>query len=401
MSVRHIVALSAGGSLLLLMPACGAPDRSAKPIPQAESAAVASISAQAKSLRAQQPPRPGLDLVPRERASSSPPTALLVSPRHLPAGLDLTTWCRDLAKAGVTAIVLDAWTAADHRKVGDSARRRSGLYFRSELGPLVQDLLGPLVPAARSQGLALYASVGFRAIDWLDSNLGWTLSVYDSTRQAFQRSEEMDLLHPAYQDFLGGLLKDLAATGVTGIVIRADGAVGPASGVSMFALKGFERDFGFQPDVREIVGSNGNDAKRPPVYWQWVGWVTREQQHALDRLANGLARQWPDLKVILEVHPEAVVSPIQGLVRYGEDVLEARRGRYAAFMVSDVGARKENLLPKLKEMVGGSDRVWVLLPLPWGSVVQTGQPGLSAIRERDARLGESGVVYAVGSPALP
>ena len=401
MSARLIFALSAGGSLLLLLSACATPDRTARPIPRTEPAAVASISAQAKNLRAQQPPRPGVDAMPRERPSSGPPTALLVSPLQLPPGLDVTAWCRDLANAGVTAIVIEAWTRADHGKGGDPVQRRAGLYFQSGLGPVAQDLLASLAAAARAQGLALYASVGLRRIDWLDPNLGWTLPVYDPNRRAFQRSDHLDLFHPVYQDFLGGLLRDLVATGIDGIVIRADGTIGPTTGISTFGLKGFERDFGSRPDLKEIVEGNGGEGKRPPVYWQWVGWVTREQQHVLDRLVNGLARERPGLKVILEVHPETVLTPLQGLVRHGEDLLEAVRGRYAAYLVSEIGRGKESLLSRLKEIVGGPDRAWVLLPLPWGTVVQTGQPSVSAVRERDARLGESGVLYAVGSPSLP
>lgn len=401
MSMRFFRTLSLGGSLVLLVSACATSERDAKRIPRAESATVASISAQAKNLRAQQPGRPGGELPPKERPSSLPVTALLVDPQQLPVGLDLTVWCRDLARAGMTTLVIVAWTGRDGAGGGEPARQRAGLYFRSVLAPLARDLLVPLVGAARLQGLAVYASVGLRRVDWLDAGLGWTLPAYDPSRQAFLGSDQLDLLHPAYQDFLGGVLRDLAATGIDGIVIRADGTVGPTVGLSPFALKGFERDFGFRPDLKDIVGINGGEGKRSPVYWQWLGWLTREQQHVLDRLANGLTRERPMMKVILEVHPETVVTPVQGLVRHAEDVLEAVRGRYTAFLVSEPASGKDRVSSKLQEVAGGPDRVWVLRPLPWGTVVQTGNPAVSAVREREAHLGAMGVLYVVGSPTLP
>jgi hypothetical protein len=322
---------------------------------------------------------------------------LLVDPLQLPAGVNVSVWVQELLNAGVSAVVLEAWTGTEQGG-GGANRQRPGLYFQSGLAPVAKDVFGALVGAARSKGLSVYAAVSPRRLGWLDSNLGWHLPIYDETRRAFRGSDQLDLLNPAFQDFLAGLLVDLAATKVDGLIFRADGAASPPVGISSFGLKGFERDFGVRPDLQELIGTTG---KRTPVYWQWVGWQAREQHHVLDRFASHLLRVYPYLKVILEVHQEAVVSPVQALERYGEDLLEARRGRYAAVLVSEGRSGKDSVLPRLKEAFGGGQRIWVLRPLPWGGVMHTGMPAVPALRERDPQLGDVGVVYAVAAPTLP
>ena len=389
------------GGLVWGLTGCAASDRGPTSIRQAESSTVASISAQAQTLRAQQAPRLGVESRPKDYPSAAPVTALLVNPQQLPDGLDLTLWCRELVRAGITTVVIEAWSTSEAVGNGEGARKRGGLYFQSSLAPVSRDIVTPLVGAAHQQGLMVYASVGLRRLPWLDAGLGWGLPAYDPTRQGFVGSDHVDLLHPAYQEFLAGLLKDLTATGIDGLLIRADGKIGPAVGVSSFALKGFERDFGFRPDLRDIVGTNGGESKRAPVYWQWLGWATREQYHVLARLVSSLQRIRPELKVVVEVHGETIVAPIQGLQRYGEDVLEASRDRHLTILVSDSGAGRDRVVPRLREILGAAERIWVLRPLPWGTVVQTGQAPLPSIRERDPSLAGSGIVYAVGTPTLP
>lgn len=387
---------------LLLLSGCVGPDRRNGALPRSSPDTVAAISAQAKNLRTQQPAPSRLpDVSSADRRRSVPVTGLLVDPGQLPASLDVESWCRELAQSGVTTVVLEAWTTRPVAAAESKAMRRMGLYFPSSLGPVVRDVFGALIPAAHRHGLAVYASVGLRRPDWLDAGLGWFSQVYDPHRQAFRTTDHLDLFHPVYQEFLGGLLRDLAATGVDGLVFRADGTIGPSGGATAFGLRGFERDFGFRPDPIKLLGNGGGEDARTPEFWQWVGWETRESQHVLNRLASGVKGQWPNIKVILEVHREAIVAPVQGLTRHGEDVLEAIRGGFAALMVADLTSGGERMITRMKELAGAPDRVWVLRPLTWRAGTQSGNPSVTIVRDRDAYLGEVGLIYAAGHPTLP
>ncbi|TKB76679.1 MAG: hypothetical protein E8D45_06055 [Nitrospira sp.] len=398
--VRHGTLVLFG---VLLLSACVGPDRRNGALPRTEPATVAAISVQAKTLRTQQPTPSRLpDVSPTDRPRSVPVTGLLVDPGQLPASLDVESWCRDLAQSGVTTVVLEAWTTRPAAGAESHAMRPMGLYFPSSLGPMVRDVFGALIPAAHRHGLAVYASVGLRRPDWLDAGLGWFSQIYDPRRQAFRATDHVDLFHPVYQEFLGGLLKDLAGSGVDGLVFRADRTIGPSAGATAFGLRGFERDFGFRPDPIKLLGTGGGEDERASEFWQWVGWETRESQHVLNRLASGIKVQWPNLKVILEVHHEAIVAPVQGLTRHGEDVLEAIRGGYAALMVADLTSGGERMITRMKELVGAPERVWVLRPLAWRIGTQSEAPSVTIVRDRDAYLGEVGLIYyAAGRPTLP
>lgn len=273
----------------------------------------------------------------------------------------------------------------------ETSRPRTGVYFRSEWAETIRDAFGDLIPASRRHGLSVFAMVSLRRMNWVDPTLGWMDRSYDPARRQILLSPYLDLFHPAFQEYLVGLLKDLASTGIDGVLFRNDAPMGPKDGFTSYAVQGFERDFkirvdpsklfahptqGDAPSSREARNPDRSRQTYPPEFWRWIGWKAREQVKIMDRLRRATQMQAPTLQFALEIHPEAVTDPVTALIQYGEDLLEAKRtfnffltkstlsrSSLQAGTVQDSGGTAA-FIDRMKELVGEATRIWIEMPIP-------------------------------------
>jgi hypothetical protein len=116
------------------------------------------------------------------------------------------------------------------------------------------------------------------------------------------------------------------------VVFRARAENSFAYEVSDGMLRQFETQF-HQPSsevaqaLRDRTASR-QDAAAPvsdKTLWRWVGWKARQELEVMALLRKHLQKMVPRLRLVLEVHPEALSNPTSALVNYGEDAAEARR----------------------------------------------------------------------------
>ncbi len=156
--------------------------------------------------------------------------------------------------------------------------------------------------------------------------------LYDPTRRKVHPWTQFDLLAPAVQQSMAQLLSDLTKTGVDGIVFRARPENSFAYEVSDGLLRQFETQF-HQPSAevaqalrdRMTLRPNASTAGSDKTLWRWVGWKARQELEVMTLLRKHLQKALPRLRLVLEVHPEALSNPTSALVNYGEDAAEARR----------------------------------------------------------------------------
>lgn len=318
---------------------------------------------------------------------------LQVSPRNLPDAVSIDQWMEGIKQAGITMLLLDAGT----RPRNGQEVLRAGVYFKTSWAAPVRDVFAYAVPAAHRQGLAVFAAVSLRQMNWLDPQLGWNDVLVDRSTGRSLASPGLDLFHPAYQEYLTGLLADVSATGIDGLLFRAEAPSGPQEGFSVHGLRGFERDFSVRldpatlmfPDTpagRAAPVRNGEPAGREgtPEYWHWLGWKARETIAVMTRLRQTIRQRAPVMQFALELHREAVSDPPAALLRYGEDLLEAKAARFDFYVTADgpapapyVTVPPPNSVPavvrpsggfvtRAVELVGEADDIWLAKPLPPG-----------------------------------
>jgi hypothetical protein len=336
-------------------------------------------------------------------------TALIVAPQDVPPVQELEQWIQRLMQGGITMVLLDIGTSTESNRIAaEDDRRASGIYFTSQWARTIRDLFGELIPSAHRQGLSVVAAVSPRRINWVDRSLAWLDRSYDPVHRQLRLSPYMDLFHPAFQEYLVGLLTDLVDTGADGILFRNDVPVGPYDGFSVFAVQAFERDFQTRLEPARLftpAKSTGQSARSgegaeplPAEFWHWTGWKARERMKILGRLSRAMRLRGNTVHTALEVHREAVTDPRAALVRYGEDLLEAKR-RFQYFLLrpsspaatSGVnGSPTSIVLEQMKGLLGRADRIWTTIPIGTEGV---GPRGISLEADR-AELGtDIGLIY--------
>ena len=375
------------------------------PAPRVPSASPTMIRTQA----AQYAP-PVLPVAPESTPTFKGVTALMVAPQDVPPVNELEQWVQTLMQDGITMVLLDIGTSVgSNRMASNDGQRAIGIYFRSQWAETIRDIFGELIPPAHQQGLLVFASISPRRINWVDPTVAWLDRSYDPVHHQLRLSPYLDLFHPAFQEYLVGLLSDLADTGVDGILFRNDVPLGPYDGFSAFGVRAFERDFHTRmepaqlftrakPAGQGVASSDGTAQSLPAEFWHWAGWKARERVKILERFSRAMRSRANTRHVALEVHPEAVTDPRAALVRYGEDVLEAKR-RFQYFLVqpsehaaiSDVhAAQRSMVLEQMKGLLGTPDRIWTAIPISSEGLVGLGR---SSQAER-AELGKDiGLIY--------
>lgn len=317
-----------------------------------------------------------------------------ISPHALPEAAAIDQWMQGLSQAGVTLLVLDAGTKPGASRESSPA----GVYFTTGLAPVVRDVFSYAMPAAHRRGLAVFAAVSVRQMNWVERQLGWNDAALERGTGRLVASPELDLFHPAFQEYLIGLLADLAATGIDGLLFRAEASSGAREGFSSPGLRGFERDFGVMLDPATLVIPDDNAGTRlapvrngqsgrqegTPDYWRWLGWKARETIKVLTHLRQAVRQRAPVLQFALELHREVVSDPLGALLRHGEDLLEAKAARFDAYVVTEgplpapftivpppnsvptVVRAAGTFVDRTVELLGDADDIWLAKPLSAG-----------------------------------
>lgn len=267
-------------------------------------------------------------------------TAVLLAPPLLPQRDKLSVWLGELRRAGLNTLVLEIGSRSNERAAGSGATSRNdnqspaaaGVYFRTTWATVLEDTIDQVVPLAHQQGIAVFGAVTLRRMSWLEPPVGWADAVYDRREGRVRRSQALDLFNPAFQEYLTGLLTDLAATGIDGLLFRADAPMGPSDGFSSFGLNGFRARFDVGIDPGALLTPTGHETPSgsayPPEFWKWAGWKARERLKILGELRTAMQASSPKLRFAIELHREAVSNPVGALVEYGEDLIESKRARF-------------------------------------------------------------------------
>ncbi len=268
-------------------------------------------------------------------------TALYVSFSNLPPMSQVESWVRQLSAQGISAILMDgslesSFTRPPVPTVAPTSsplpNLPAGALFSTSRGPVMTDWFSVMVPQAHELGISVFAVLDLFHAPLTDHRPESRMLLYDPTRRKVHPWTQFDLLAPTVQQEMAQLLADLLKSGVDGMVFRTRAENSFAYEVSDGVLRQFETQV-HQPSsevaqalrdrmaVRQDAGALASDK----TLWRWVGWKARQELDTLARLKKYLQKGMPRLRMVLEIHPEALSNPTSALVNYGEDAAEARR----------------------------------------------------------------------------
>ncbi len=261
-----------------------------------------------------------LDAVRRRLGSSSllerRQVALWLTNGHWHTISDLRSWISQLADVGVTALIVETGSS-----LHDALRAGSpGVYFKTSKVPVIEDLFTMIVPAAHAKGIAVLASLNLHEPGWMPANSEWNIAVPNQRDQMPQSVGQVDVLHPDYQRFVEAVAQDLLRTDIDGLVLEKRKVKGFYGEWSPTSRRMFEELFGRPSDSRDqpVFTENG---------WRGAGWKTRAYLEYMTRLTRELRQTRPGLVVAVAVHEQAISSPADAMLEYGEDAIETKQRR--------------------------------------------------------------------------
>jgi hypothetical protein len=271
-----------------------------------------------------------------------------------------------------------------------------GVYFQTSKVPVLEDRFKVIVPAAHARGMAVLASLNLHEPGWIAVNPEWDIALANRSNQVLQAARQIDVLNPDYQRVIGEVAQDLLRTDIDGIVVGARRAKGFAEEWSPTSRRMFEESFG---------SSTGNqDQSFPADVWRWAGWKTRTYLGFVTRLTRQLRQKRSGLLTAVVVHESAVLSPVDALMEYGEDVLETKQRNLHVIVLpedrsADLGAGLEIVQQRLAPTTRDERQLWL------GVALHASDPSSLVTTVRDVlatKVGRTGMhLFLINRPPIP
>lgn len=215
-----------------------------------------------------------------------------------------------------------------HHGFASQSRQQTGVYFKSRVAPVIDDVLTRIIDIGHRQGLLVYAWMTTRKMDWKWSDAPkWRDSAYDLKTKGFSYSKGgLDLFNQDFQDYLISVYREIAASGVDGILIQDDLVYRHTEGFSDAARLSYYNSFGFalRPEnlYKDIYEKDGKQYVRnyTPLFWKWVEWRNQHIALFLDNLVREAKKTSPNLKISLNLYYETVINPKNGLAWFSQDI---------------------------------------------------------------------------------
>ena len=159
-----------------------------------------------------------------------------------------------LKQAGVNTIILRVF-----QNMGDRPHKLAkvhselGVYFKTELAPVVDDLVTPISELAHKHGLKLFALMTTLQCDWkITQEPELQGSGYNMSHKLIHPITSLDPFKRQARYYLADLYRDLAACDIDGILIQDDLVLRNTEGFSPEAQTVFHRDMGFPLDPSKL-----------------------------------------------------------------------------------------------------------------------------------------------------
>jgi tetratricopeptide (TPR) repeat protein len=269
--------------------------------------------------------------------------------------VDLSSWIAQVRKAGVTTLLVDAGPS-----VGEPEESRAGgVYFKTSRVPVIDDVLGRVIPRAHAEGVAVFARLDLHQASWISPKPDSVSTAPSPTAMTPQPIGPVDVLDPAYQQAVSGIVDDLCRAGIDGLILQTRMRNGFAEEISPISRAAFERKFS------QTVEKDPTS----PFFWKWAGWKAHSYLSFAEQLKDQARREQATLIVAVTVHASAVLDPKAALMDYGEDLLESRLKGFEVVVLPESGGSnasesgRTELTKRLAPMIQGERPLWLGTPL--------------------------------------
>ncbi|MDR2870333.1 MAG: poly-beta-1,6-N-acetyl-D-glucosamine N-deacetylase PgaB [Deferribacteraceae bacterium] len=263
-----------------------------------------------------------LRIVDRAQAPLSGVQIFVLSPEY---GRDYDRFFVDMADKGVDTVFFRVFHNAKDRVHGyaDNPCPQGGVYFATQNACTVSDMLPDVVAAGRRHGVAVYAWMATRSLSFLKTPATMSQSF---TPTGFTEGYGAKIFDGRVRETLKRLMKDIARTGVDGILLQDDYIMKYTEGADRLACNKFTTDTGVACNATSFFDLRANTdgslrfGSATPNGQLWYRWKAAQLQNLFAEMRNQTRIINPNMKWALNVYYETPIYPDQGLAWYAQDL---------------------------------------------------------------------------------
>ena len=249
---------------------------------------------------------------------------------------------REVKKAGVNTVILRVF----QNKGGQVYRfakphHGEGVYFKTELAPVVDDILGKVAEIAHRNGLDIFAWITTRYANYgAEDPPEYRCISYNFESKKMEVARGFNLFHPDVVKRLEGLFRDLGRYPIDGILFQDDLILKHNEDFSADANKAFLKEFGYSPHpdlfyIEPYPSESGKYYVRAYTdqFWSWAKWKNRWLTNVAKRLMAAARESNPNIQFGINLYYEAVLNHSNGVAWFSQTLSEALEKNFDYYAV--------------------------------------------------------------------
>lgn len=204
---------------------------------------------------------------------------------------------------------------------------KAGVYFETPRAPLVADLMPDIVRRGHARGMRVFAWMTSREITWDFPDKAECLEYhYDFASATVTRGRGLDVFHPAVEAYLAALYRDLARTGVDGVLLQDDLVLRHGVGLGPHAEAAFaaRANLPLRPNLLyakvEWTPAGRPRATYTDLFWTWSKMKSERILALVLRLRGAIREAHPRAEMAMNVYYDSVLMPRNGLAWLSQDI---------------------------------------------------------------------------------
>ena len=225
-------------------------------------------------------------------------------------------YLKELNEGGFTAIQLEVTQyRGQHIFLFGRALKARGFYFYTEMGPVVDDLLGKIINAVHKNNMLIHVSLPSRTHPWINYQQTNLMDEYwNPLQSAYTLQNKLDLINPDGRKYLLKLIHSLIKYPIDGLIFKDDFTYSPNEGLSRYVRAAYYKRFAQEVSPKKLFlakttgDGRGYELLLKEKFSQLARWRTERIYLSFVILLKEIKNLKPELKVGVELTPEMLLD---------------------------------------------------------------------------------------------
>ncbi len=215
-------------------------------------------------------------------------------------------------------------------------KARSGVYFRTNESPVVDDILAGIASSAHRNGLKVFAWMTTRYADYgVSDKDGYKCRAYDITEKRLTACKGLDLFNEDAVKRLERMFSDLSEYEIDGVLFQDDLILRHNEGFGEHAARLFKEEKGvrLEPKGLYMISGPRKKVEYTELFWHWAKWKNKRLLDVAGRLKAAVREKRPEARFALNLMYESITNPVYALAWLSQDIKTAKKAGFDYYSI--------------------------------------------------------------------